>query len=262
MDGFYNIRKLVSECGVDDPDACLQWCQRIGLLPETRACSKCRKNMTLSSKRDGTAAGMRWWCRRCSKEVSPKRGTAFEESRLPLGQALLLIHCSVNRFSYEDAIREARMGDSQLSRNTIAHWYKICREACVDWMGARVNDGKMGVLVPLSKSMRPWSAVENITVGDLFRGAGSLALLMSIQETLGLRCVPITAGTLQHCWPSLVDMLNQERQLSQIVGNPTVYLMPKDSNTLRLTTLATLSILTPGLIPSGSNPPVVQWSTA
>ena len=50
MDDFYNIRKLVSECGVDDQEACLQWCQKIGLLPETRACSKCRRNTTLQAR--------------------------------------------------------------------------------------------------------------------------------------------------------------------------------------------------------------------
>ena len=153
MDSFYNIRKLVSECGVDDPEACLQWCQRIGLLTETRACSKCRRNMKLSSKRDGTAAGMRW---RCSKEISLTSGTVFEESRLPLEQALLLIYCSVHRFSYEDAIREAKMGDSEFSRNTIAHWYEVCREACMDWMDARVNDGKMvgpGSVVEVDEAM-------------------------------------------------------------------------------------------------------------
>ena len=71
-------------------------------------------------------------------------GTVFEESRLPIGQVLLLIYCSVNRFSYEDAIREASMGDSQLSRNSVAHWYEISRDACVDWANARVNAGKMG----------------------------------------------------------------------------------------------------------------------
>jgi len=53
------------------------------------------------------------------KEVSLVSGTVFEESRLPIGQALLLIYYSVNRFSYKDAIREASMGDSQPSRKAI-----------------------------------------------------------------------------------------------------------------------------------------------
>lgn len=136
--------KLVRECCVDQPEACLQWCQSIGLLPETRACSKCRRDMTLSTKRDGTAAGMRWRCHKCSKEVSLTGGTFFEESRLPLGQSLLLIYSFANGFSYEDAIREARMGDSVLSSGTVAHWYEICREMCVEWAEARVCEGKMG----------------------------------------------------------------------------------------------------------------------
>ena len=97
--------------------------------------------MTLSNKRDGTGAGIRW---RCSKEISLTSGTVFKESRLPLGQALLLNYCSVHRFSYEDVIREAKMGDNELSRNTIAHWYEICQEACMDWMDSRVNDSEMG----------------------------------------------------------------------------------------------------------------------
>ncbi len=144
MDGVFNIVRLVRKCGVGEPEVCLQWCQRVGLFPETRTCSKCRRNMTLSNKRAGAAAGMRWRCRKCAKEISLASGTVFEESRLPLGQALLLIYCSANRFSYEDAIHEASLGDEKLSSHSVARWYKICREACVDWAEARVNEGKMG----------------------------------------------------------------------------------------------------------------------
>ena len=129
---------------MDDPEACLQWCQRVGLLPETRRCSKCRRNMALSNKRAGTAAGMRWRCHKCSKKVSLASGTVFEESRLPLGEVFLLIYCSVNRFSHENAFREASMGDALLSSSSVAHWYKISRDACVDWATAQVNRGKMG----------------------------------------------------------------------------------------------------------------------
>lgn len=75
MDEYFDIRRLVRECCVDQPEACLQWCQTVGLLPETPACSKCRRDMILSTKRDGTAAGMRWRCHKCSKEVSLAGGT-------------------------------------------------------------------------------------------------------------------------------------------------------------------------------------------
>jgi len=54
-----------------------------------------------------------------AKEVSLVSATVFEESRLLIRQALLLIYCSVNRFTYEDAIREASMDDSQLSIKAI-----------------------------------------------------------------------------------------------------------------------------------------------
>jgi len=36
------------------------------------------------------------------------------------------------------------MGDGELSNHTIAHWYEICREATINWMEGKVNDGKMG----------------------------------------------------------------------------------------------------------------------
>ena len=100
IDVFYNIQKLVLECGVEDPEACLHWCQRIGLFAEIRACSKYCRNMTLS-KRNGTAAAMRWRCRKCIKEFSLTNGTVFEESRLPLGHALLLmVYWSVPRHAW------------------------------------------------------------------------------------------------------------------------------------------------------------------
>ncbi len=144
MQGVYYIVRLVRECGVDEPEASLQWCQRIALLPETRSCSKCRRSMTLSNKRDGIAVGMRWRCYKCSKEVSLTSGTIFEESRQPIGQALLLIYCFANSFLYEDAIHEASLRDSILSSSTVAHWYEICRDACVEWVDDRVNEGKLG----------------------------------------------------------------------------------------------------------------------
>jgi hypothetical protein len=100
--------------------------------------------MTLSNKRDGIAVGMRWRCYKCSKEVSLTSGTIFEESRQPIGQALLLIYCFANSFLYEDAIHEASLRDSILSSSTVAHWYEICRDACVEWVDDRVNEGKLG----------------------------------------------------------------------------------------------------------------------
>jgi len=144
MEGFFNIRRLVRECCVGEPEDCVKWCQSVGLLPEHRECGKCRRPMTLSTKREGTAAGMRWRCHKCSKEVSLVSGTVFEESRISLGQVLLLIYCFANGFSYEDAIRESSMGESSITRQTISHWYATCREACVAWTEGRVCQGKMG----------------------------------------------------------------------------------------------------------------------
>lgn len=100
--------------------------------------------MILSNKPSKCVTARRWRCMKCSKEISLKGGTSFEDSKLPFGQGLLLIYCSVHRFTYEEAMHEARMGDMTLSPSTIANWYEIYRDTCVDWAERWVNLGKLG----------------------------------------------------------------------------------------------------------------------
>ena len=69
------------------------------------------------------------------------------------------------------------MGDSELSRNTIAHWYEICREACMDWMDARVNDGKMGGPVSVVEVDEAMIGRRKYNRGRLVQGTWVLGII-------------------------------------------------------------------------------------
>jgi transposase-like protein len=99
--------------------------------------------MALYNKREGTVLNKRWRCPKCRKEVSIKANTIFNDTHLPFDQVILLIYCFANAMSYDDAIREASIGDSRISPDTVAIKYKTCL-ACIDWVESQVNRGKIG----------------------------------------------------------------------------------------------------------------------
>jgi hypothetical protein len=69
--------------------------------------------------------------------------TVFENKNPPLTQILTLIYCSVHRFSCENAMRKSLWVDVKLSSATVAHWYEMCREACISWVDRLERSGKI-----------------------------------------------------------------------------------------------------------------------
>ncbi len=144
MEGSYNIGRLVTECHVYDSKKCLEWCQSIGLLPQSKQCSKCRRNMTIVTQESDTSETMSFRCSNCRKKVSLYDGTVFSDARIPIGQILMILYCFAHKFSYEDTIHEARFSTNELSDHTISRWFQVGREAAINYVEDTNEEGKMG----------------------------------------------------------------------------------------------------------------------
>ena len=141
---FYNIGRLVTECHVYDSKKCLEWCQNIGLLPQSRLCLKCRRHMTIVSQESNISETASFRCSKCRKKVSLYDGTVFSDARIPIGQILTILYCFAHRFSYEDTNRESKFGQSDLSDHTISRWFQVGREAAINYVEDTHEESKMG----------------------------------------------------------------------------------------------------------------------
>ncbi len=144
MEGSYNIGRLVTECHVYDSKKCLEWCQNIGLLPQSKQCSKCRRNMTIVTQESDTSETMSFRCSKCRKKVSLYDGSVFSDARIPIGQILMILYCFAHRFSYEDTNHESRFSQNDLSDHTISRWFQVGREAAINYVEDINVEGKMG----------------------------------------------------------------------------------------------------------------------
>ncbi len=188
MEGVYNLRRIFRECPVEDEEKCLKWCQGIRLIPESRTCTKCQRKLTLSKGARDTTTSKRFRCHKCYRDVSLLSGTIFADANMPLGQILTLIYCSVHRFSYEDAMREAQWGDVNLSSATIAHWYETCRDACVSWADRLERSAKMGGTTSVVEVDEAMIGHRKHNTGRLVQGTWVLGIVDV--HTSELRVIP------------------------------------------------------------------------
>ena len=105
-----------------------EWCQRYGLIATEKNCDNCLNPMTLSSRYDITD-GKIWRCSRpCNNRVSIRKGTFFENSRLPIATIVKFIyHSAYETLSINLARRELGM-----SQTTVVDWKMFLRDICVE----------------------------------------------------------------------------------------------------------------------------------
>ena len=72
----------------------------IGILPRERTCSVCGVGCTLQKYTQSTDGAV-FRCRICRTRSSLRRGTFFDNSKLPLSSLMILLFCFVTGMSYK-----------------------------------------------------------------------------------------------------------------------------------------------------------------
>ena len=109
----------------------VQFCQQHGLMPIAMTCVTCQQEMAVVYNRGRAKKGIAWRCgmAACRYEVSIRKHTVFESSKLSIQNIIRLLYFWATRRSTADAVHE--LG---LSCSTVAQWYKFRRDLCITFM--------------------------------------------------------------------------------------------------------------------------------
>ena len=105
---------------------CVCWC---GLFPSSVVCHHCSGHCMWVE--DGNLDGWIWRCRRkgCQRRRSPRIGTIFEYSELPLSTALQTIYWWSRGLTVQQAVTV--VGTSKV---TVVEWFYRCRDICANYL--------------------------------------------------------------------------------------------------------------------------------
>jgi hypothetical protein len=105
--------------------------QKTKLISSTRKCPECNVEMELVEKSD-RIDGWIWLCpiSGCKKEISIRKNSFFEKSKLQLSAILTLVFCWFTKSSQENAANEAGLLTNFW--HTTGYWFNFCRDVCRD----------------------------------------------------------------------------------------------------------------------------------
>ena len=139
MPGMWGPIRLYKEASLDNPQACLRWCMRQGMVFAAMKCHRHRADRELKFWSDRVS----WWCGSCRDAKPVFTGSVFAESRLPMSKLLLLAFSFAHYYDYETAQQTCVFSstDTQPSSATIADWYGTFRDVLVDHAHEQVQSG-------------------------------------------------------------------------------------------------------------------------
>lgn len=143
----WSIGRLIYEV-IKDVDTLEKWLVQQKLLPITKICDE-NHEMRLYKTIKNSQFGL-FRCRHKHKDmkernVSQKRGTLFENSRIPMERTMMLCLLFANGYSVYKSIQEMNFFGITTSRETATQWFSYCREVISKWMLNHSNDnGKFG----------------------------------------------------------------------------------------------------------------------
>ena len=113
------------------------FCCELNVLKKQRTCQRCRRELRLSfDSRDDHTMPVVFRCTNkcCRKQyISVRDGSFFDDSKLSLGQILLIVNLYCGKItSYEQIQYQGQLSETKLSRSTIADWLSYCREVCLE----------------------------------------------------------------------------------------------------------------------------------
>ena len=135
------------------------FCCQLKLIKSKRYCQRCRRELKLSYDRreeHSTPVVFRCTNSACRKQYcSIRDGSFFEESKLSLGQILLIVNlfCG-NITSYSQIQYQGQLAETKLSTATVADWLTYCREVCLEAIAREMPKliGGPGLTVEIDES--------------------------------------------------------------------------------------------------------------
>lgn len=130
-----------------DEESAKQWAIREGLVKTQRWCARHDKQAKLVP---GPLFGL-FRCRGAKKgkpfdhQSAVAANTWFENLHCHVRQRIILTYAFANSFSFKQALNEASILDTTLSRETVSDVYMYCREVCMASLDRTYSeDGKIG----------------------------------------------------------------------------------------------------------------------
>ena len=144
-----NLFDLFSE--TDTVEKTILFPQKHNLLPKKVNCPKCGiiiDKIDCRAKK-GSNLRLEFRCRKrtCRIEISARRNTWFDKSKLSLRKSLVLVYCFVRKFDFNTAIRETSgrfCGGEVTGTETVSDIYSYCREVCVESLYSGKDVKKIG----------------------------------------------------------------------------------------------------------------------
>lgn len=123
-----------------DETQCAYCCAEKGLVKDARACRRHRCERPI--KRHKGTHGLKWYCGKCDRGESILTGSVFDDLRMELPRAVMLIHCFAWNLTYEQAKLACQLDvrDTVVHDDTISSWYDKLRDRIVDY-AANQADG-------------------------------------------------------------------------------------------------------------------------
>ena len=126
---------------------CINFLMHFGLIAKNVNC--CGNFMTLTKKASVTD-GYIFYCNKCHKYASIRRGSFFERSHLSFGQVLKLIYFYSNNIYNQDLL----IKEMKLSSKTIVDWKNFIRDVyCNHFIRNSSKIGAAGMIVQIDESL-------------------------------------------------------------------------------------------------------------
>lgn len=133
----FNLFRLIPK--ITTEEAAIEFAQEVGLLPTKGVCPLCHKETSqIRARRRNNAEQRYFQCteKECKKtkrhEVSVKKGTWFEGSKLPYRKSIVLLYAFALKLNSYQAIVESSLGGEATSSETVTDFFSYCREVCVE----------------------------------------------------------------------------------------------------------------------------------
>ena len=151
----WNIYKLTKRILCDRKKA-ISFAKEKKLLLSQKRCPSCNGQMQWRKKLEDVGLGFVWQCKpKCGKQVSARKFTWFERSRMSIEKSLLIMYLFASHAPYHVAIQESCLEDEMTSPETISDYYSYCREVCAQIIPLRqvekIGGSGMTVEIDLQK---------------------------------------------------------------------------------------------------------------